>query len=83
MEEIKLGCEAKDKITGFQGIVTGRSTYLFGCDNILLSPKSGKDNTYKDGHWFDEPRIEYIGKGILAKEVQGKKPGGDLPAPLK
>jgi len=83
MKEIILGCEAKDKITGFQGIVTGRSTYLYGCDNILLSPKIGKDNSYKEGQWFDLARIRYIGKGILPKEVQGEKPGGDLPAPIK
>lgn len=83
MKEIILGCEARDKITGFKGIVTGRAKYLFGCDNLLLSPKSGKDNSYKNGQWFDSPRIEYVGHGIAPKEVQGEKPGGDIPAPAK
>ena len=27
-----LGKRAKDKITGFEGVIIGKTTYLFGCD---------------------------------------------------
>lgn len=29
---IILGRKVRDKVTGFEGIVTGRATYLTGCD---------------------------------------------------
>lgn len=82
-KELRMGIEAKDKITGFKGIIGARATYLYGCDQILLTSQCKKDNSFEQGQWIDEPRIEYISKGIAPKEVQGKKPGGDILAPVK
>jgi hypothetical protein len=45
---IKLGSKAKDKITGFNGFVTGFVTYLSGCNQALVVPKVGKDGAIKD-----------------------------------
>lgn len=79
--ELKLGVEAKDKITGFKGIVVGHANYLFGCDRWGVAPKaSNKDGKFNDTEWFDEGRIEVVGKGISPKEVTGKKPGADTNA---
>jgi hypothetical protein len=36
---IELGQEARDKITGFKGIVTARLTFLYGCDQYGLPRK--------------------------------------------
>jgi len=33
---IPLGKKAKDKITGFVGIIIGRAQYLTGCDQYAL-----------------------------------------------
>lgn len=49
---ITLGKEGKDKITGFQGIITGRVEYLYGCNQYCLVPKA-KDGEIKSGEWFD------------------------------
>lgn len=79
---ITLGKEAKDKITGFQGIITAKVEYLFGCNQYGLTPKVKEDGTTKDTQYFDEGRIEVIGNGILPEEVQVDKKGGinrDMP----
>lgn len=72
---IKLGQEAKDKITGLQGILIGRCQYLTGCDQYGIVPPA-KDGKVSEAAWFDEGRIEIIGKGITAKEVKSKDNGG-------
>ncbi|OGQ60750.1 MAG: hypothetical protein A3J24_06495 [Deltaproteobacteria bacterium RIFCSPLOWO2_02_FULL_53_8] len=73
---IKLGVKGKDKITGFEGIITGRASYIYGCDQYLLVPRMGNDNKLTDAHWFDEGRIEVVGVGIEASEVTASIPGG-------
>ena len=79
---IQLGVKAKDKVTGFKGIITGRAQYLYGCDQYVIVPEVNKEGN-AEGAWFDEGRIEVIGKGICPKDVQVEKPGGpqrDAPA---
>ena len=79
---IELGQKAKDKITGFEGILVGRITYLTGCDQYGLSPPA-KDGKVNDTQWFDEGRIVVTGPGVTAPEVETEKPGGpnrDCPA---
>ena len=74
---IKLGQEAKDKVTGFKGILTARCQYITGCDQYQISPAGlDSDNKLKELYQFDEGRIEILGPGIAEKEVQAKKKGG-------
>lgn len=73
---IILGKEAKDKITGFQGIVTVRAEYLYGCDQYGLTPKTTEDGKIGSTEFFDEGRIEVVGNGILPEEVRVEKKGG-------
>ena len=72
---IKLGQKAKDKVTGFAGILIGKIEYLFGCTQYGIAPEV-KDGKVNETNWFDEGRIEVLGRGILPEEVQGEKPGG-------
>jgi len=81
---LDLGKKGKDKITGFTGILTGRSIWLYGCDQYCLTPEVDKDGKLNDGKWFDEGRIEITGEGVEASSVQVKEPGGpDRGAPLR
>jgi hypothetical protein len=57
---IELGLKAKDKITGFEGIITGRSQYLYGCDQYCIVPPA-KESKMEDAQWFDEGRIQVLG----------------------
>ncbi len=76
MKNIELGMKAKDKITGFEGIITGHVKYLYGCDQYCLNSEA-KDGKLSDSGYFDEGRIEVIGRGILPEEVKGEKNGGE------
>ncbi|MDO8972182.1 MAG: hypothetical protein Q7U74_15920 [Saprospiraceae bacterium] len=73
---IELGQKAKDKITGFEGIITGRASYLYGCDQYVLSPAVDEKGLIIKGEWFDEGRLEITGTGVNAADVQVEKRGG-------
>jgi hypothetical protein len=71
-----LGKKAKDKITGFEGIIIGYCHYLFGCNTYGISPQILKDGKKIETEWFDEGRIEIIGAGITVDEVKSKSGTG-------
>ena len=73
---IQLGQKVKDKITGFTGIAIGKCEYLTGCTQYGVAPAAGKDSKIPDTHWFDENRIEVVGKGITIKTGKPKDNGG-------
>lgn len=81
--EIKLGLKAKDKITGFEGIIIGKCEYLTGCNQYGLTPKSKEGEKILSTEWFDEGRIEITGNGIHVDSVISENKGGpnrDCPA---
>jgi len=55
---VKLGQKVKDSISGFEGIVTGISTWLYGCVRVNVAPDH-LDNDGKpiEAQWFDEPQL--------------------------
>lgn len=76
-----LGYKGKDRITGFEGIVTGYVQYVTGCNQLLLAPKVGKDGSAKEAQWFDQQRVVLSGKPIALDN--GKSPGFDKAAPKR
>ena len=75
-----LGKKGKDKITGFEGIIVGKISYLFGCDQYGIAPQTFNKESGKraDTEWFDEGRIEITGEGVKPEEVRVDKPGADF-----
>ena len=60
-DSIKLGDKVRDKISGFEGIASGKSTYLNGCFRILIEPmKLRDDGTTLDSVWFDVQQVEVV-----------------------
>lgn len=58
---IKLGDKAKDRISGFTGIVTGEFKYLNGCVRLQLEPdKLDKDGKVIEGRIFDIEQIVLV-----------------------
>ena len=55
---IALGVKAKDKVTGFTGIVTGRVEHLHGMPRVCIETMD-KDGKPLDG-WFEETRVEIV-----------------------
>jgi hypothetical protein len=76
-----LGKRAKDKISGFTGIITSRIEYLTGCDQYGLKAPIKADGEPIDVHYFDEGRIVILDDGApaFAKEDVSTEedPGAD------
>jgi hypothetical protein len=70
-----LGKKARDKITGFEGIIIGKAEYLFGCTQYGLAPEA-KDGKCPESLWFDEGRVEVTGDGVSPESVIVDKNGG-------
>jgi len=74
--EIKLGMKAKDKVTGFKGIIMARTVFLNGCVKYTLQPElNKKDGTIPSEAWFDEQQIEIIDEGVA---IEQRKTGGPM-----
>ena len=79
---IQLGAKAKDVITGFSGVVTGRVVYITGCNQLLINPGVDKDGKLQGSEWIDEQRMQQVGDAVIALE-NGVTPGPDRPAPIR
>lgn len=72
---IALGVKARDVVTGFTGIVTGKATYLTGCDQFCLTTQVDDKHESK-GNWFDENRIEILDGAPV--ELYSGEPGAPI-----
>lgn len=69
-----LGERVKDVVTGFSGVIMGRSDFLTGCNQYGITPtKLNKDGKRADWEYFDENRLVKIGKGIKLPTPKDKK----------
>ena len=69
---IQLGAKVRSKITGFTGIVTGRTEYISGCVQLCVTPRA-KDGKSLDSVWIDDDQLTVLKGGLSAKS---KKAGG-------
>lgn len=53
-----LGDEVVDLVSGFKGIITGKSEFLNGCARVCVQPKVGKDGKHPESMWFDDPQVK-------------------------
>jgi len=83
-----LGFKAKDKVTGFRGVITTISFDLFGCIQAVLTPPADKDGVVT-GHYFDMTRLEILSKKPVMDPPDfeagyvstGQKGAADKPVP--
>lgn len=79
---IEFGKKYKDKITGFEGVATGKAEYISGCNQALLAPTVGSDGALKDSQWLDVQRLEELPGKTIALD-NGDAPGCDRAAPTR
>ena len=77
-----LGCHGKDKITKFEGVITGFAQYITGCDQYLVQPEC-KDGAHVEGRWFDDNRLQVSLTPIITIDVDEEKPGACGEAPIR
>lgn len=76
--KFNVGDRVKDRVTGFQGIVIGRSDYISGCDTYGVQPERLKDGIPQDTKWFDDPRLILVEAGVLkAFDTREVRTGAD------
>ncbi len=70
---INLGDKVKDKVSGFTGIVIGKTEWLHGCTRCIVQPPVKKDGTLPENNAFDEPQLELVSKrkGEKSKKQTG------------
>lgn len=73
---IELGDEVRDTISGFTGIVIGRTEWLYGCVRIGVSPRKVNKESGKiiDAQWFDEPQLEVLTPRKKPNKLSGGGP---------
>lgn len=78
-ERIALGVKAKDRVTGFTGIVTVKHEFLSGCLQWTLTPPVDDKGVLPPMEHFDGERLVFIDEGVPADPVPA---GGDHAAEL-
>lgn len=79
-----LGERAKDKITGFEGVITVRCEFLTGCNRYCIQPTELKDGKPVESIYFDEAQITIVDGSVITPEsVQGEKKGACSQDPIK
>ncbi len=77
----KLGSYAKHTITGFEGVVVGRTEWLNGCVRYGVQATELKDGKPIQPQWFDAEELEKVRKPAVKKSK--KKTGGPMPDPVR
>jgi len=72
---VELGKIYKDEFTGFSGIATARTEFLYGCVRVCLESKKLDKEGKPLEIWFDEQR--------LVTKTKASGPGGPGPNPPK
>ena len=59
-----LGLTVQDPVTGVSGIVTAEIMYLYGCQQVQISPQAKESEMHKipDAFWLDRSRVEVLEK---------------------
>lgn len=76
-QKIKLGDYVADKITGFDGVVVGITTWLNGCARIGIQDKEARNSETGlpvEIYWVDETTVK-VKKVQSVKRTQTKKGG--------
>jgi hypothetical protein len=70
---MRIGDRVMHRINGFRGIVTGRTEYINGCIQLLVSPeKLDKDGKIMEGQWIDEQNLLIVTEQFMEDPFRGK-----------
>jgi hypothetical protein len=83
MPKFKLGNTLRDTVTGVQGITTAYVTYMNGCVQWNIHPKTNKDGKVPDSLYFDEQQLELVDNGIAKDNKKEIPPTGGAPSKVR
>jgi len=67
--KFNLGEELRDKITGYQGVVSARTEWLYGCRRYTVQSREMKDGKPVDSLTCDEMAMERVKVAPKGKKV--------------
>lgn len=62
---MKLGDKVRDRITGYEGVVTGKAEYITGCKQLLVTSQQLKTDGDSTAQWIDEVRLTMVAPDII------------------
>jgi hypothetical protein len=78
---INLGDKVKDTVTGFEGIVTCKTTWLNGCTRVGIQSDVLQDGKPIEVQWIDEPQLRVIESQKVS--LGPRDTGGPIPTPKR
>lgn len=76
MEKVELGDKVRDKVSGWEGVVTQYAKCLTGCDRVLIQGPVTKDGKIGEGYYVDAFACEVIKKGAVKINTPGVNDNG-------
>ena len=58
--KVKFGRLYRDYITGFEGCCVGFTSFISGCDQVLIVPKVDKDGKHQYEHLMNQYSLEVL-----------------------
>ena len=74
--------EVRDKVTGYSGLITGRTEWLYGCCRYSVQSKGMKDGHPVEAMGFDEMALERVKKAPKGRKIQ-RRSGGPHAEPTR
>ena len=82
--EVPLGARAKDRISGYKGIINSHTEWLNGCRRIGLASTSLKeDGTTRDDLVIDIEQVEVLELGVRSPKPPERQTNGPMPDPTR
>lgn len=76
VNDIQLGDEVEDPVTGMKGVVTVTSLALNGCTRVIVQPKLDHEGKYRKAQGFDIGELKKV--KTAAVDHGQKKTGGPM-----
>jgi len=84
--KFSLGQVARDRISGYQGVLIARTNWLTGCVRYGIQiQKTKEDGSVLDAHWFDEAQLELVpdAQTFDVDSDPPAPPAGPMPTPTR
>lgn len=78
-----LGYQARDRVTGFTGVVSSICFDLFGCVQALVTPPVDEKGNCSDSRWFDVARLITSGDRVMEPPAHFTEDRGPAEKPAR
>lgn len=84
-QQINLGDEVRDRVTGYKGIVVCVAEWLNGCRRLLVQAEGLQESGQPiEAVYVDEPQLELVERGAFTPRPAEQLPtGGPAPVPTR